>query len=371
MENKHIFIFIGCVIFTAAVLGSLYTSSSLSKEPYRASFNRRLAPDSILKKEAVWDLGYNSFYIAAFDKEHLYLGNRIAPLRMLIVNLYLKDIQHVLLRIKSHEPIDYGSNLRLEIDSPYFYLTHGVMPALFRGTFGNWEADRFMSDSAYFVEAVPMGPASFALRSYSRMTKAYELGKETVGTSNLHFNNDLLEKQIDGLFCVDGTLHLNKHHKQLLYLYSYRNQYITIDTNLNLINRYHTIDTFTQARISVANIPSEDYSMLASPPTRINGNSSTSGNFLLVQSMLLAKNENHNKFKASSVIDVYNFTNGTYRGSFYLPDHQNLKPSSFKIHGDRLAVIFGSSLHLFRIDLKIFESTSYNDMKQVPLSQRN
>ncbi len=45
----------------------------------------------------------------------------------------------------------------------------------------------------------------------------------------------VLRKQVDGLLCTDGYLQYSKQFHQLVYTYRYRNQFICLDTNLNVV----------------------------------------------------------------------------------------------------------------------------------------
>src|SRR5690606_14246049 len=99
-----------------------------------------------------------------------------------------------------------------------------------------------------------LGPASFALRSYSMKSKGYELAKEQTDSPYFAFEYDILEKQIDGLFSVNGMLHYNKELNRVVYLYSYRNQFMVLDTAMRLLYRANTLDTIAHAHIKVAHI---------------------------------------------------------------------------------------------------------------------
>jgi hypothetical protein len=184
------------------------------------------------------------------------------------------------------------------------------------------------------------------------------VAKETTDTPSFAFKRGLLEKQIDGIFCVEGTLHYSQELKQLIYLYSYRNQYMTMDTDLNLIQRYHTIDTFSHAQIKVAKVESQNYSTLTGIPALINGISCVSGKYLFIRSNLLSKNEDEEKFKAGAVIDVYDLTTGTYSNSFYLADFKAQKLSGFYVFNNQLAAIFGRHLILYDLNGDIFSTPS-------------
>jgi hypothetical protein len=349
MKRKQLFVLLGCLFACIIILVGLYAFSPLSKEISRNSFERNFTEGPAITQKGILDIEYNSFYIAGATQDKIYLGNSTAPFHLLTTNHVLADTQHIMLRVKLDSMME-PRRFRLSVESPYFFLSHGTMPKLLRGKIGDWEASRFLPDSAdYFVEAVPMGPSSLAFRSYSMSTKEYELAKKSTNSS-FRFNFDLLQKQIDGLFCVDGQLHYSKELKQLVYLHFYRNEIVLADTNLNLIYRGHTIDTFRRARIKVAEVnKDQNQSMLSSPPMLINGKSCVSGKYLFVQSNLLSINEEIEKFLGSSVIDVYDLAARKYLRSFYIDSYKSNKPTSFRVFGNQLAAIFDHYLVLYEL----------------------
>jgi hypothetical protein len=198
-----------------------------------------------------------------------------------------------------------------------------------------------------------MGPSSFALRSYSSFSKSYELAGKSE-TSSFTFKPDLLQKQIDGLFCLDGQMHYNKELKRLVYTHFYRNEFVVADSNMNLVYRAHAIDTFSHARIKVSTVGSENESMLAAPPMQLSVASCVSGKYLFIQSNLLANNEDVGDFIGGAIIDMYDLTNGTYHQSFYINSYKNFRPSDFIVFDNNLAVIYDRYLVLYKISKRVF-----------------
>jgi hypothetical protein len=351
MRRKQFITLIGCLLACSAILLTLYSFSPLNAKIYRASFNRIFVNTTVVTRTEVLDLKYNSFYIAGSTNNYIYLGNWTNPFLFFSTNPSLTDTLRTRIKLDQWEKIPSPRRLQLTVDSPYFFLSHGIMPALFRGTLNDMQAKRFMPDSAFFSDAVPFGPKSFALRSYSKTSQGYELARELASKPFFEFNYDLLERQVDGMFCVEGDLHYNKQLNRLVYLYFYRNEYIVMDTSLNLLSRYHTIDTFSHAQIKIAKIESQNYSTHAAPALRINGNSCVYGNYLFVNSNLLANNEDEKEFRGSTVIDVYNIKNGTYSHSFYIKDYRGMKVMGFQVLENHLATLVDRYLVIYKFEL--------------------
>lgn len=350
MNRKNITILGGCTVFVLAGMVALYALSPISKKILRNSFKRNFTRHALVK-EAELDLQYNSYYVAGTSSNTVYLGNYTAPSRMIVVDKSLADSQHVKLRIRNLAKIEDPQKFKVVVDSPYFFLTHGMMPGIFRGEVGAWEAQRLIPDNAYFVDAVPVGSESLALRSYSSRSNAFELARASIDTPYFEFKYGLLKKQIDGIFCVEGNLHYNRDLKKLVYLYTYRNQYMVMDPDLNLLHAYHTIDTFSRARIKVANVnPNER--VLTGLPAQLNGQSCVSGKYLFVRSNLMARNESEERFREAAVIDVYDLTQGTYSQSFYIDPYQNIDVSMFQVFGDSLVAMYDKYVVVYRLDLE-------------------
>ena len=337
------------MVLSLGLLFALYLTSPMSGEIYRASFNRRFMDTLLIMPGSAINIKFNSFYVAGYSDTMLYLGNSTAPFYLFKTNLAMTDTSHVIVRV-SLDSIKNPAYTRISVVSPNFYVTNGIHPFILKGDIYNWAASPIMQDSDYFfTESVAFSPTGFALKSYSYQTKGYELAKKSI--SDFTFYNELLEKQVDGIFCVDGRLMFNKKLNKLVYLYFYRNEFIVSDTSFNINYRAHTIDTIRYAQVKVAILGDGKESMLGSPPAIINGLNCTDGDFLFIQSNLLAKNEDIDQFKSSSTIDCYNLASGEYLASFHVPNFQKERLSGFQIIDDKLFALFGSYLVQYHLNL--------------------
>jgi hypothetical protein len=332
----------------------LFALSPINADIPRQAFSRNFDSNINVAQVAKIDLKFNSFYFAGAGGRTIYLGNWTGPLHMVRLSLPSLDTQHFDLEInKVNIPEDY-QKFRLKVDSPNFYLVHGVLPGIFKGPLSSGVAENLLPvDPPYFVEAIPLTQRRMALRSVYSENHSYELGELTLDSPYFEFKPHLLEKQIDGLICEDGTLLYDRFSNDVVYLYDYRNQYIVMDTSLNLLNRFNTIDSFTRAPIKVTHVKYKNYSTLASPPFRVNLESFVTGRKLFVRSGLMSKKEDESDFRNSTVLDVYDITKGEYMYSFYLKDVNGKKPSSYIIVGSYLAAIFERQLMLYELRLPL------------------
>ncbi len=215
-----------------------------------------------------------------------------------------------------------------------------------------------MYDSSYFTLACQLSESSFAVRSVDRQGQNF-IGRESNYEPKYVSNHKVLERQVDGLFCTDGMMVFDKFTKILTYLYYYRNQYVCMDSNLNILWKGRTIDTTSRVTFKVSEIRSEKSVTLSSPPLTVNKESCVYNKYLFVRSNLSATNENMKAFSKSAVIDVYDVIDRSYKFSFYLPDQGALKLSSFKVIDSRLIAIYGHWVAVYNLMPKYFSLSSF------------
>jgi hypothetical protein len=352
-KSVHQTVFI-CLTTSIALVVILFgLSKNMVNTGY--SFLRQFPPHPIKAGDTL-DLEFDSYYIAGGTPYHFYLGNTTASLHLLLLNSHLSDTQHI--SFKSHE-IDTMKfwSLRVKVDSPRFILADGTLPAIFTGTVNEWEVRHTQhDDDAFFVDYVPITSGSIGIRSIGSKTGNYVLGKKTLHNEDVTLSYELLEKQLDGRFCVDGMLHYSKSLARLIYVYYYRNQFIVADTSLNLAYRGKTIDTISHAQIKIAKLSSDNLNTHAAPPLFVNKQSCVEDDFLFINSGLLAKNEEKKVFDRSSVIDVYDIRNGEYKLSFYIPEFSGKKMHDFRVFGNKLIVLIDTYVLTYTLSSRYFNS---------------
>lgn len=348
MERKHLLLMACCTGIISMLMGILYVKSSLSKGTYRGNFKRKFIKETVSPPEYALALPYNSYYIAGATVNEIYLGNRIDPLHMIIIDTQSSDTVHVRLSVDLPEHKS-KRKFTVSIDSPYYFLMNGNLPAVFRGRLHEWNAAKPMASHDYFVDAVPVGTSSLVMRSYSVRSKGFALAKKTGSEGNLEFNYRLLEKQIDGIFCVTGNLHYSREMGKLVYIYNYRNQYLVMDSSLNLSYRANTVDTFSHAPIKIAKIKSEGSHILASPPTMVNRKTTVNDRYLYVNSNVMASNEDIRDFRNGAVMDVYDLSEGRYCFSFHLPHYNGKRLTDLIISNGKLIALYDRYIVLMKL----------------------
>lgn len=319
----------------------------------RNNFVRRFPNHAVLEHNKL-NLGLNSYYFAGNDNKTIYLGNYKAPAYIALVDTSLKRKDS--LRIQPDQPDLPFKDIKIRVVPPYFFITDGTIPAVFKGNISDWKAKRQTAQMPYFTAVEAMDSMNIALRLTSlkkmRHTLAvYNLEKQKL----LAQNTTLLTKQIEGIFDADGMLHYNQQNQKLHYIFYYRNQYLTIDKNLELISKGKTIDTVAFAKIKVSEMSNGDKE-IATPPLLVNQTSSVYKNLLFIKSDRIGKYEDKNMIKQTSIIDVYNLNDNTYVGSQYIYDIEKAKLKNFKIIQNKLYGLYGSYLAVVYISDKITDA---------------
>ena len=293
------------------------------------------------------DLKYNSYYIAAQVDGSIYLGNSTAPLTVTIIDSTLttkKEVPIQLLPVR-----DKFHSLKFSIQPPYFYLSDGQLPIVYRGVIGEWKATIWTEATAYFNAFEPMSDNKAAFRAISTSSRDHILGLFYVRDTTKVKVNPLLDKQTDGIFDTAGILTYNAEYKKIIYTYLYKNQFIIVDDELEKKRIYNTIDTTTEVRIKTRFNANTKERQLSSPAWTVNNRAKSYHNYLFIDAALMGKYEPEQMWDRASIIDVYNFNTGTYQFSFYLTNILNQKMSDFLITNIKAYTINGQYLSSFEL----------------------
>jgi hypothetical protein len=314
---------------------------------HRNNFVRRF-PHHPAMLAAETDIRHDSFYFAGADSDAVYLGNSVAPLSLLKIDMALQRQQ--LFRISLPDNPYKFRSVKLRVDGAHFYLSDGTVPCIFKGSTLDWKAELVMYGDAYFNSLEPMGADRFAIRAISSRTRENLLGTVALGAKvQVKLSDRLLTKQIDGVFDTDGLLLYNPSMDKMLYTYYYRNEFLLAEPSLELFRASHTIDTTTHADIKVTYIKSRKESKMSAPPKVVNKNTATWGNYLFVHAGLMGKYEPREMWETASIIDVYDLNANTYAFSFYLHDKDGVKLSGLLVRGDLVFALNGRYLSVHRL----------------------
>jgi hypothetical protein len=290
-------------------------------------FIRRYEMFATSKKKTV-ALENTSFYFAGSDAKNIYLGNHSAPLHLIAFDKELKQKKHYLITL-DNDVLPFRS-VEIRIAEPYFYVFDGLIPIVFRGKVGEWKAKTVYQGGAFFTQAVAIDSTDLAIRGQYIRSGEHLLGEMSISESvDIRYNTALLEKQIDGIFDTDGTLHYSPELRKLVYTYYYRNEYIVADDKLVLLHRGNTIDTITKANLKIVKNELSGDTKMAAPPLMVNKNTTVYANLLFVNASLRGRFEEKSVWDQAAIIDVYDYIDKQYKFSFYVYAEGKFMPKDF------------------------------------------
>lgn len=351
-NKKSTIIKLSIITFVGSIaIAGLYIASENAMH-HENPFIRRFIQGSA-RKIAEVDLKSNSQYFAGADGNTIYMGDNMAPLHITAYDTLLKVKHHYKIQLE-RENFPFRT-VQVRIAPPYFYLMDGTVPVIYKGNISNWKAKLLMHDNNYyFSKAEIIDSNKIVFRAQELKSLNNTLGTFTFSDSlKVDYAPTLLQKQIDGFFDTDGMMHFDIQQQKFIYIYYYRNQFITADKNLNLIYRGNTIDTTTKAKLKVAVIKETGQRKLASLPSTVNQLTAFSDNLLFVNSKLIGRYEPKEMWKEASIVDVYNIEKNTYLSSIYIYDVNKSKVHSIIISGNNLFAIVGHHLHKYRLSKAI------------------
>ncbi|MFD2938481.1 MauE/DoxX family redox-associated membrane protein [Flavobacterium sp.] len=317
---------------------------------HRNNFVRRFSGKAAKMNEI--NLQFNSYYFAGTMKDKIYLGNYTAPLKITVFDTLLQKRDEF--KINPTRTDFPFQSVQVRILPPNFYLIDGSVPVIYKGLIKDWKAYVKWNGYNTFSHYQLVDSTNLVFRSNASRKGESILGSLYFGDQpRLHFNEKLLQKQIDGIFDVDGTLHYDHELQRLVYIYLYRNEFIVADSTLNLSYRGKTIDSVNKVQIKVATVTSRAERKLAAPPLIVNKASAVCKNLLFVNSALLGKYEPSEMWKEASIIDIYDLNTNSYKGSFYIYHIKNEKLKSFFVHNDNFYGIIGKYLVHYKLNKRL------------------
>jgi uncharacterized membrane protein YphA (DoxX/SURF4 family) len=308
------------------------------------------------------DLGYNSYYIAGCSGQGIFLGNYTVP-------LLLEEFDHNLKKRESHrikvDTMYANSTLHLYVDDKEFYITDGNIPIIYKGKMsGNWKAKKIWNGKFPFTHIRFTDSAHAAVRTYTKEGQSV-LAAIAFSSPNATLKEGLLQRQVDGVFDVDGILLYDSKAGEIVYAHSYKNQLIIADKDLNLKRRNTTIDTVSKAKIRVAKLKKRGDRLLSAPPLTVNHTAAADNGYIFVHSGLMGRFESKLMWKEASIIDVYASKSNRYLFSFYVHHIDGKKLRSFIVKKNHLYGLIGNHLVDYQLHDAMFNAKKVEDIQAV------
>ena len=310
-------------------------------------FVRRYIPHAITERK-IYDLKYNSWYIAGINSGKVYLGNVTVPLRVLILDTLLMKADTIQVQL-DNMGLTYKA-VTLSVGPTEFFVSDGTVPIVLKGSKEDWRAKTIEQDH-YFTAATRMDSSRVGIRIANAHTLKNEIG--IIGLGDRKKVDTLQTYELpaagDGIFESDGQLMWNGQLQELVYIYFYSNRYFLISPSLEIFGR-HTIDTVTEPALDILHFKTLGKDKLKGNATRINQYAATYGDYLFIKSDRLGRYEPKEILEDASIIDVYNIAKNEYVFSFYLYHQGGRKLTAFKVVQNKIYAIMEDRLVLFSMD---------------------
>ena len=352
-------------LLAAGAVVALFLSSEhiIKKEN---SFIRRFGQHPI-RDEKTLDLGVNSYYFAGMADGQIYLGNSTAPLLITQIDTALSKKKAVKIKLDN---VDHSFRyIQLQVKPPHFYLYDGTVPVIYRGHFGDTMAHTVSINDCYFSQLQVIDSVNFAFRAQSSRSQTQVLGRLSLEQHpKVTLHETLLEKQVDGIFDTDGQLLYDDLSGDLVYVYTYRNQFLVMDRELNLLQKLNTIDTTTQAKVQVRTL-SEGRHKMDAPRLQVNKTSMVHRQVIFNVSNLMGRFESRELWTKTSVIDLYRTNQQEYLGSLYVNDRGKNKLSGMLATDNYLFVLCGSEIVRYRFAQSVTEHFAAGEAENLEQSR--
>lgn len=333
------------VFFSAIIVYLFYSSEYIIKE--QNNFTRRFPHHPVIM-EKTYDLKYNSYYFAGSTKNKIFLANPTSPFLLLAMDQDLSVIDTI--KLIPDQPHTYRSVKTMVTDN-YISMYDGNVPVIYRSRLDDFSGKVFQISfqDVYFDQLVSVGNNSFVFRTTSTKTGSLVLGNLSLNVpEKVKLNTEILEKQADGVFDVDGKLLYDSNDQEVRYVYSYRNQVINTDRDLQNIRHLKTIDTISRPQITITQL-SDGSRKMSRPPIVINKNSTVHDGILFIQSSTMGRYESKDLWNKNDIVDVYDTDLSKYWGSFYVQRRGNKKMSQMLVTDQYLFVLAGQQITRYRI----------------------
>lgn len=167
----------------------------------------------------------------------------------------------------------------------------------------------------------------------------------------------LSKREGDAGFRSSGQLRQDLSSGLLTYMHFNDHHWMSFGPGFHVHHRGHTLDTNVHIKIQI--IRHERNVNYKKPPMTVNAFSSVQDGILLIQSKLRADNESRRDFNKQAVIDGFDILNGSYLGSFYLPQNpKNEIKQFYYLQDGTVLTLSGSTVTIYQVPIILNKHTN-------------
>jgi hypothetical protein len=358
-------ILVPSLVSVGTVAGLFLSSEHIIKK--ENSFIRRFIQQPVTEEKAL-DLGLNSYYFAGITDDLIYLGNYSTPLVLTAIDTSLST--KASFKIQPDNIEHSFRSIHIQVQSHVYYVYDGFVPVIYSGLQGYPDARTVSLNDCYFSQLQVIDSVDFVFRAQSSKTKTQVLGRLSINREpKVKLNDALMVKQIDGTFDTDGQLLRDDVSGEYVYIYAYRNEFIVIDEELNLLRKLHTIDTISRAHVNVHTLSDGKHEMDA-PPLIVNKYSAVHDHILFNESDLMGRYETREVWKQASIIDMYSTEEQEYLGSFYIYNRGKNPITRMLVTDTHLYALCGNEMVSYRFGQAISKHFKTGEVENLEKSRQ-
>ncbi|MGB8193497.1 MAG: hypothetical protein WCF67_16320 [Chitinophagaceae bacterium] len=337
---------IPAVVISAIGLVMLLSWSTLTVSTQNTGFERRFI-SGVLSEYKVMETGKGVTDLAGHTGSRLYFKLTL-PSKILTTDLEFNNKRIIQIDVPADTRIE--SRFTTIVDSPNITILAGNVPAVIQMK-ENSASKMYKFPEKLFIRAAMLSENSFVFRGFDPAIKTPDpiFFKGNPITGAIKKEKNISVRYNDAGISSDGLVLFDEKTNLISVVSFYSNQIMYLDTNLNLIRRSHTIDTFGISNTKAEAIASKKTITNVSPKRMVNASSCVFDGHLFVYSKIKADNEAKKTFDSNSVMDIYDIATNIYKGSFYIPTHQNGKLYKCKVANNLLICFYKKSIVSYKL----------------------
>jgi hypothetical protein len=340
------------LVMTGAIgLVSLLASVALAPIYGKNGFTRKYSVvplkvvNHVEKDESITDLcgwtPYN-FYFKTKKPDILYkLDNKLG-----------KE-EYIQLNVPTNQKITTA--FQVIVDSPKVDIAAFNLPGIIVSSTNEKILTLYKYPSSLYSRAAKISNSTYIFRGFDSTIKTADqiLVKTNLYSGEIIRDSIAIDMTHDMGIKSDGFLNFDPVTNLLTYVYAYKNEFICIDTNLNLVNKYKTVDNIREYQTTVGNVSKSKVFTNVTARRVLNKKSIAVNGKLYNISNIKSDNEDKDDFIKSTVIDVYDIQKGNYLQSFYIPLYKRERVKNFKIANELLVAVYTNYIVTYELPMEL------------------
>lgn len=345
MKRKYIFILTGIVAVVLLVM--TFLKASVKEMNGRPNGFKRVPVQLTITKLMERSFSQPLRDIAGIMGDSIFIVTA-NPSKLIVINSELKNEKLIELPLSIHKNL--AGNFTTRLYNNELYIFGSNVPCVIRFNIKTGREEVFPVNRAYSRSAV-ISPNTIVIRGFNAQFKDEDLRIINLGTGVETEEKGITDKTEGGGFVTDGMLHYDEKNNEVVYHHFYSNKLIVLDSNLQLLRKGTTIDTFSNytAKATAHTTSKGIYYSFSAPPKLLSDGSCVSDGRLFIHSRLKADNDTREQFLNFSTIDVYDLRRVAYTGSIYMPVLPEKRLIRFTVLHDKLYAIYDNRVVVYRM----------------------